>query len=54
MIDPMLQNLPGDDEDSLDMAGEDMLGYDRDDEDSEPDPGEVDDAADHQVLGSFA
>lgn len=51
VIDPVLQNLPGDD---LDMSSDDMLDFDRDEDDREPDPGKVDDAADRQALGSFA
>ena len=54
MSDPVLQNLPGDEEDALDMSSESMIDFDRDDDDSDPDPGKVDDAADRQVLGSFA
>jgi len=52
MTDPVLMNLPGEDEDDLDMAGEDMIDFDRDDDDRDPDPGEVDDAADKQTTGN--
>jgi hypothetical protein len=50
--DPMLRDLPGDDEemgDDLKMDCQEMMYYDRE---PEPDPGIVDDFADRQSLGS--